>query len=209
MDTTSIQVRRAAEGDQESLGWLVERFHPLLEAQTRLRLGNRPGDEEDVRDVVQETWMVLCGNLAGLQARGGRLAPVLVRFLSSTAMNLCNNLIRKRIRRGGAQRRDSRSIHDPGHAGALEDETRGVVTRAAGHEITTRISQALADLSEPQRQVVVLRLFEQRTAAEVADQMQLTPGAARHAYRSALDALRARLPRELLDDIRSGRRNPD
>jgi len=97
LDATSLQVRRALDGDGAALSWLVTHLDPLLRAQVRLRLGRSSGDP-DVDDVVADTWTVALRRLGDIEPRGGRCAPSFVAFLSMTSANLCLAHLRRRLR---------------------------------------------------------------------------------------------------------------
>ena len=97
MDLTSFHAQRAAQGERESLAWLVAHFQPLVAAQVRMRLGAR-ARPEDVEDVCSEVWLVLVRRMNTLAPRDGRWAPVVARFLGTTALQLCNNHLRSRLR---------------------------------------------------------------------------------------------------------------
>ena len=80
---TSFHARRAAEGEIESLDWIVRRFSPLLLAQARFRMGESLRRYVSPEDVVQEVWAVGLDRLPGLKPRAGRLTPVFLKFLST------------------------------------------------------------------------------------------------------------------------------
>ena len=71
---TSLHVRRAADGDSESLGWVVARLSPLLLAQADYRLGPVLRSLYDPEDLVNDTWIVALPRLPELPARDGRHA---------------------------------------------------------------------------------------------------------------------------------------
>lgn len=50
---TTPHVRRAIGGDHASMGWLVERFSPLLLLQAEYRLGRTLRGRFDPEDLVQ------------------------------------------------------------------------------------------------------------------------------------------------------------
>jgi RNA polymerase sigma factor (sigma-70 family) len=203
MDQTSVHVQRAIRGARESIDWVVAHFHPWVEAHARLRLG--PGTpREDVEDVVSEVWLVTLRRLGELRPQGGRYAPTLVRFLGTTTLQLCNNLLRKRIRRahlGDRRRQEAAS----GAAGLddLEGSETGVVTHAAHDELRQRIHACLARLSPDKRNVLVLRLMEHRSNQEVADVLHLAPNTVAVRYRRALQDLRSQLPGAVYAEVRA------
>jgi RNA polymerase sigma factor (sigma-70 family) len=205
MDETSIHVQRAARGDQESVAWVVGHFQPLVEAHVRLRLGPG-GRQQDAEDVVSETWLVVLRRLKDIRPREGRWAPTLVQFLGTTALQLCNNALRKRIRRlraGGAEagagdESGSPLQHHP-------DPGIGVVTRVGNIDLQSQIRGCLQQLTQDKRDVLVMRLMEQRTNQEIAAFLRIPANTVAVRYRRALEELRRVLPRSLWNELRPGR----
>src|SRR5262245_26763813 len=76
-DSTSCHVRRAREGDSQSIAWLVERFAPALLAQAHYRLRSLPRGLYDPEDLVQDAWIAALPHLPSLSARDARYTPVL------------------------------------------------------------------------------------------------------------------------------------
>ena len=203
-DHTSIHVQRAIQGERESVAWVIAHFQPLVEAQVRLRLGPH-GKSHDVEDLVSELWLVVLRRLCDLVPRNQRYAPVLVRFLGTTTLQLCNNFLRKRIRRGqsgdgvGKANPDG-STSPPEFADFQRDET-GVVSQVSLLEVREQIRRCLEELTPAKRDVLVLRIMEQRTNQEIAEILKLEPNTVAVRYRRALEDVRARLPPGVFDDL--------
>lgn len=201
-ERTSLHVRQALSGDQQSLEWVAAHFHPFIEAQVRLRLGS-VARADDVRDLAAEAWVVTLSRVDRIEPRDGRWTPSLMRWLGSTAHNLCNNYIRARIR--------DRVRHDgdldaagastaPGLQG-WADQTAGVITRVAGRELASTIADCLDELSEQRREILVLRLVEQRSNQEIADLIDIPANTVAVRYKRAVAELRDRLPGETVAEI--------
>jgi RNA polymerase sigma factor (sigma-70 family) len=173
----------------------------------RLRLG-RASRPEDVEDLAAEVWTVALRRLPDLEPREGRHAPVLVRFLGTTALQLANNFLRSRIRRarrgdaspGDATEGGSRTIDRVSAAG------RGAVTIAALGEVRRRVDECLGRLSPEKRDVVVLRIMEQRSNQDIAAMLGIPANTVAVRYRRALEDLRRCLPEAVFDEIWSSRR---
>ena len=73
---------------------------------------------------------------------------------------------------------------------ATIDETRSIVTRVSQGEISAMIRSALDRLGEEKRQVVVLRLLENKTNQEIAELLDLKPNTVAVRYARALEELR-------------------
>jgi RNA polymerase sigma-70 factor (ECF subfamily) len=203
-DATSIHVQRAIGGERESVAWVVAHFQPLVEAQVRLRLGPH-GSPQDVEDLVAELWLVVLRRLGELEPRGGRYAPVLARFLGTTALQLCNNHLRKRIRRGrtasAPKPRAGDGSSSPPVFDGLPGDTTGVVSQVALLEVRDRIRRCLEELTPAKRDVLVLRIMEQRTNQEIAEILGLEPNTVAVRYKRALEDLRALLPAGVFDGL--------
>ena len=195
-DLTSIHARAAVRGEHESLAWIAERFDPFLEAQVRMRLGTSGARHDLVRDVVNHVWLVFLQKAATLRSREGHYAPVIAKFLSTVALHECNNamrrLLRERARGDGAADDTSSAGQDPLDLQARD--SLGVVTRAVQGELHARIEDALESMGERQRELILLRLFEQRSNVEIADSLGLKANTVAVQYRRALEALRRVLP---------------
>jgi RNA polymerase sigma factor (sigma-70 family) len=188
---TTVHLRRAREGDRESLAWLVERFTPLLIAQARRRLGPALLRGHDPEDVVQDVWVTVLDRVSGLAELDGRATPALMRFLATTLLYKVNALLRRSAVRGDPKD----GLSD------LAAATRGPLQRALGGEFTLAFEAALAELSERDQELIVLRLIEQQPNAAVAEILGLERDTASRAYGRALQRLRKRLASPLLDEL--------
>jgi RNA polymerase sigma factor (sigma-70 family) len=181
---------------------MIAHFEPFCRAQIRLRLGSH-GQPEDVDDLLSELWLLTLRRLPELRPREGRHAPVLVRFLGTSALNLCNNFLRGEIRRRASSgtNGERRSSFDE-----LADETSGVESRAIGADIREQVERSLRDLDIPKRDVLVLRIMEQRTNKEIAATLRIDPNTVAVRYRRAVEELRRRLPVQMFKDLWHARR---
>ena len=198
-DQTTLHVRRAAAGDAESLGWVFERFSPLLSAQARYRLGPVVSARIDVEDVVAEAWLIAMGKLGELVPRDGRYTPVLLRYLASVVQNVANNRMRGFFR----ERVNDAPAAEPEHR--FEDDLSasitGVVSRASRRELAIAIQDALGELDEPGREIIILRGIEGRANTEVAELLGELPNTVSRRYGRALERLRSALPRSVFDEL--------
>ena len=72
---------------------------------------------------------------------------------------------------------------------------------ARRHEMAIKIRDCLEQLSEPDREILSLRHFEQLTNRETAEELNLSPNAASVMYMRALKKFRVILERENLDEL--------
>ena len=196
---TSLQVRRARQGEAESIAWVVERFTPLLHAQARYRLGPSLARHVDPSDLVHDVWAVALAALPELEGNASRSTPTLVAFLSKTLLLRVNELTRRRIRD------ESRRAEVGGEGGeplsALPDETRGIVTRVVASEATEAVRAAIDELGERDREVLVLRGFEQHSNQVAAELLGDSANAVSLRYNRVLERLRRKLPGAVFDEL--------
>jgi len=197
---TTLHVRRARAGDADSLAWVVERFTPLLLAQARYRLGPTLARAHEPADLVQDVWAVALAALPKLEGRAERATPTLVAFLSRTLLLRVAELARRRIRRAG--REGAPEAPDP--LAACAAETRGVLTRLAGDEAIERVREAIESLPDADREVLILRGFEQHENHVAARLLGQTPNAVSLRYNRALERLRQMLPGGVFDELGEG-----
>jgi len=193
---TTMHVQRAVDGDEGSTAWLVERLNPLLLAQARWRLGPLARGVCDPFDLVQEAWLTVLPKLSTLTARDGRLTPVLLSYLSSVILNKVQNLLRREARR--------RVHHEPEATqprGEVASPATGVVSAVVRRERGCQVQDALAELSEQDRQVILMRGIEQQGVAEVARYFEVSDKALSKRYGRALERLRAQLPDSVFAEL--------
>lgn len=199
-DLTTLHVRQAVAGDVESLGWIVERFTPLLIAQARYRLRGDLGQLYEPDDIVHEVWLRVLPRLGELTPEQ-RFTPTLVSYLSRAVLHQINNVMRMMLRR----RRLGGSL--PGAAGdaAAEpsDVRSGLVSGVLRNERRVAVLAAIEALSELDREVVVLRAIEQHPNPVAASMLGVEPGTLAVRYHRALKRLKEQLPDSIFDEIES------
>jgi RNA polymerase sigma factor (sigma-70 family) len=187
---SSEHVRRAAGGDVYSLGWLVDRYTPVLLAQAYYRMGSILRREVAPEDLVQEVWVIALGKLSQFDVTADHRVAALLKFLGSILVYRINKVLRDRI---VARTADPDAIIDV-HA-------RGVVTSVIRRENVSSALAAIEALSEPEREILVLRVLEQRPAKEVAAHLGITESLVYTRQHRALQLLRERLSTTVFDDL--------
>ena len=119
---------------------------------------------------------------------------MVMKFLATTLVYRLNHHARRFARA-------SEPVAPSAGVDALPALTRGAVTRAFTSEATRELADALADLPQKDREVVVLRALEGRSNAEVANLVGDSPNAVSLRYNRVLRLLAERLPGSLLDDL--------
>lgn len=188
-------IAAARGGDRAALGELFARWGGRLERLIALRMDHALRGRLDPGDVMQEAWLDVQRRFGDWVADPAMPLFLWVRFLTVQKLAELH-------RRHGAQQRDARR-EVPIHAGPSAS-TASLAERLAGSfsspsqgfargELLLRVQQALAALEEMDREVLVLRHFEELPNAEVATVLGITPQAASNRYVRALRRLRQAL----------------
>jgi len=168
-------LREAQAGDSGTLGRLLELYRRYLSLLARVQIGKRLQGKVDASDLVQETFLEAHRNFARFRGTSeGELVSWLRQIL---AANLADTL-RRYLGTQGRDIRLERDIEaDFDHSTVLLD--RGLVARgsspshqAARREQAVLLADALAELPDDYREVLVLRHLESLTFPEVAQRMQ-------------------------------------
>ena len=139
----------ARNGAQESFGELVHRHVDVVYSTAFRVLRNADLAEE----VSQRVFVALARNAAKLEYRA-----VLTGWLHQTARNFALETVRSEERRRQRER-EAATIRD------LDSDD----TQAAWDQIAPHLDTALAQLGEADRDVILLRYFERKTAKEIGN----------------------------------------
>jgi RNA polymerase sigma-70 factor (ECF subfamily) len=169
-----ILVRRAKDGDAKALATLVERHAPRVEKLAAYVLA----DPEDARDAAQEALAKLCVRLR--QFRGdSQFATWLHRLVVNTCLDVAD-------RQSG---RRCEPLHEDSRVAAEGDPAR----EAALSELRRELRHELAELSQEQASVVVLKDALGFSFAEISARSGMPVGTAKCYAHRARAGLRARL----------------
>ena len=194
---TSEAASSARSGEERALAEAFANHRAGLLRLVETRLDPRLRGRVDASDVVQEAYVDAARRYDEWSAKP--CMPLLdwIRFLTRQKLV---DLSRLHL---GAQRRDVRREvrRAPGPASAsvaIAERLAGDLTTpsqgAIRSELAARLADALDRLDPADREVLVLRHFEQRTNDEVAATLGLTKAGASNRYVRALRRLRAVLP---------------
>lgn len=188
-------IRRVRDGERGARDQLFDRYQGYLEVLARAQLGKHLRGKCDASDVVQMTLLEAHRDFASFQ---GAHEPELLAWLRRI---LSHNLYNE-ARRFTAQQRDTaREVSlDQVRAGVEHSSialARGIAADtpspsqlATRREDALRLANALAQLPEDYQTVLLLRIFEELSAEEVAQKMGRSAGAVRMLQMRALVALR-------------------
>lgn len=200
-DPTTLHVRRALDGGDESVAWIVHRFTPFLSAQARHRLGPVVARILDPDDIVADAWLIALERLPQFDPGDRRATPVLLTWLGQVVRNVANNALRAHLR--GEDRKAPVPATDthpllrvPGDLGRLVEE-------AASAETSKALVEAIFALEEDTRELVILRGVEGLSNQEIGASLGLKPNTVSHRYARALDRLRSALPASLLAELQA------
>ncbi|RMD82384.1 MAG: sigma-70 family RNA polymerase sigma factor [Candidatus Dadabacteria bacterium] len=174
-----MECGQAMASNADQYGELYDGHYRRILRLCRLLLGDFHLGEE----VCQEVFLRLHVALS----EAGSRETAWDRWLTRVAVNACRDVVRRRwwrLRHSGLAR-EEREEELPATCGDPE-------STLAGRRTAERIAAALASLTPRQREVFLLRHFEQWRTDEVADALGLDPGSVkRHLYRAVRKLRRA------------------
>lgn len=193
---TNALLERAAGGDRQVLGRLLERDRERLRRMVALRLDRRLSGRIDPSDVIQEAQLEAAERLAEYLRNPTMPFFLWLRLITG------QRLLALHRRHLGARLRDAGrevSLDRPGlpqvTSAALAARLLGRETSpsaaAARAEMKLRLREALDAMGPVDREVLTLRHFEQLTTAEAARELGISEEAAKKRHVRALKRLKA------------------
>jgi len=173
----------------------LEPFRRYLEVLARVHLDSRLRGKLDPADLVQQTLLRACAALPEVRSQSPEvlaawLRKILARTLADTVKHYHRD--RRDVKLEQALEADlDRS--SSGLAGWLATDQTSPSLAAARNEELLRLADALADLPEPQREVVILKHCRGQTLQQIADHLGRTVPSVASLLRRGLEALRHRL----------------
>jgi RNA polymerase sigma-70 factor (ECF subfamily) len=188
-------LRRAAAGDAEALGRLLEGYRKRLRRMVQLRLDPRLQGRLDASDVLQEACLEATRRLAEYLADPRMPFFLWLRFLTG------QKLLELRRRHLGAQARDAareislyQGAMPEASSACLAAQLLGKMTAplqaAIRAEMKVRLQEALNRMDALDREVLALRHFEQLDNTETAQVLGISPSGASSRYLRALKRLK-------------------
>lgn len=188
-------VRQARDGNSTALGALLARHHERLDRMVRLRLDPRIQGRVSSSDVLQETYLDAARRIHEYLENPQVPFFIWLRFLTGQSLAQAHRRHLGTKARDAAREASSRPQAGPAVAtDHLADQLIGDLTSPSLAALRKEVRQCLIeslDRMQPlDREVLVLRHFEQLTNAEAARVLELSPTAASNRYVRALERLR-------------------
>jgi RNA polymerase sigma-70 factor (ECF subfamily) len=183
-------LEQVQQGDSEAVQRLLARYRPDLRAFVAARLDPKVRARVDPSDVVQETQLEVVRRMHDYLDRRPMPFHLWVRKLAYERL-----LNARRDHREAGRRSVDREVDLPEQSSLLL--ARPLLAGGpspsrllAARELADRIGQAVAQLAEADREILLLRHVEELSYAEVAQLLDIEPATARKRYGRALLRLR-------------------
>lgn len=193
---TNELLRRAKAGDEAALGALFVRYRDRLRQMVRLRLDRRLSGRIDTSDVLQDAYLDVARRFPEYAA--APTVPFYIWLRALTGQRLMD-LHRRHL---GAEMRDAgreislyRGALPMASSASLAQQLLAGLTSptqaAIREEMQLRLQEALNSMDPIDREVVVLRHFEELTNTEAAEVLGIESAAASKRYIRAIRRLKA------------------
>ncbi len=195
LPTESELIRRASGGDPQAWADLLTAHRARLRRMVALRLDRRLKGRIDPSDVIQEAYVNASSGLAEYAARAEMPFFLWLRWLAGMKLNaLHRKHLGCRVRDAAREVSFERAAMPPATSVALAAHLLGRLTRASEvamrQERKARLQEAIESMDELDREVLVLRHFEELNNAETAQTLGLQESAASKHYIRALKKLK-------------------
>lgn len=213
---TEALLRRVAQADALAADELWERHRPALRRLVDLRMGQALSRRVDASDIVQDVLLRANQRLADYLRNPSMPFHLWLRQIATDQVIDAHRRHRQAGKRSMDRERplslgrpagfaDDRSSLDL--AAQLRDPSPTPAAEALRHELEYRFHDALARLDDEDREIVLLRHFEQLSNSETARALGLSDAAAGMRHLRALRRLRAMLA-EVPSAISGGEAGP-
>lgn len=206
-DRENRLLESARSGDAQALSDLFRSHQAALERMVDLRLDPRLRQRVDPADVVQEAWLEVVARFRAWC--DADTIPFRV-WLRLTTMQSLAQMQRRNFAAGKRDVGREVRIVDPrpsisavGLADVFVASQTSPSQAAQRDEIRTRVLAALEELDELDREVILLRQFENLSNADIATELGIEPAAASKRFARALLRLKPALE-DLADRSRGG-----
>jgi RNA polymerase sigma-70 factor (ECF subfamily) len=194
--TTDDLLRRAKAGDTTALGALFAHYRDRLRNMVRLRLDRRVYGRLDASDVLQEAYLDVARRFPEYTAAPAVPFYIWLRTLTGQRLiDLHRQHLGAKMRDAGQEVSLYRGALPQASSASLAQQLLAGWTSptqaAVRAEMQLKLQEALNSMDPMDREVVVLRHFEELTNVETAAVLGITEGAAGKRYLRAIRRLKA------------------
>ena len=196
-----LQALQAAGNERDQrLGELFERHRQRLQRMVELRMDPALRQRVGASDVLQEAWLEISSRLGNYLDQPNMPFFLWIRFITA------QRLLKLHRHHAGTKKRDVKRQVPVDRRGFPQATTAGMAHQLAASgispsgvaveaELRLQLEEALGSMREDDREVLVLRHFEELSNAETARELGIQPDAASKRYLRALERLRNVLAR--------------
>jgi RNA polymerase sigma-70 factor (ECF subfamily) len=187
-------VERLRSGGSKALAEMYQQHRGRLRRMVELRIDPRLMKRIDADDVLQEGFVDISKRLDDYLADPSMPVFVWMRFLVAQQLAAVQRWHFQRQKRDPRREEPVVPAKPTMDSGEMAREFSGSLTSpsqaAQRNELTERMRELLDTMEVADREILVLRHFEELTNAEAAAELGLTPGAASKRYIRALSKLK-------------------
>jgi RNA polymerase sigma-70 factor (ECF subfamily) len=192
---TDDLLRQATAGDASALGALFAHYRPRLRQMVRLRLDTRVAARLDASDVLQEAYLDVARRFPEYAAAPAVPFYVWLRALTGQRLiDLHRQHLGAKMRSAGQEVSLDHGALPPASSASLAQQLLAGLTSptqaAVRAEMQLQLQEALNSMDPIDREVVVLRHFEELNNIETAAELGIEPSAASKRYLRALRRLK-------------------
>jgi len=166
-DADKDLLERARQGQKEAFGQLANRYYEMVYAVAFGVVNNR----EIARDAAQDAFLKAYRELHRFEGKSSFKI-----WLYRITVNAAIDLARKKRPMESLDPTDAADEEEDRPAMVLRDRSLGPRDRAAQSELRERMNQALQQLSEDHRSVLVLREWQELSYEEIAKALDIQVG---------------------------------
>jgi RNA polymerase sigma-70 factor (ECF subfamily) len=184
-------VRRAVSGDQAAFSDLLARHRERLRRMVALRLDCRLRGRVDASDIIQDAYMDAAAGLPEYARRGEMSFFLWLRWLTGMKIHAAHRKhLGFQVRDAGREISLERGVMPQATSAAIAARLIGRLTSASAiamrQERKVRLQEALEAMDPIDREILVLRHFEELTNGEAAQSLGIQESAASKRYIRAL-----------------------
>lgn len=188
-------LREVEQGDANAVNRLLDRHRHAVHRMIRMRLDRKVAGRVDASDVVQDVMLEASSRLNDYIRNPAMPFHLWLRQLARDRVIDMHRRHRAAGRRSVDREQNLAGLRDDGESAAdlarlLRDTELTPAAASLRKELEERFVEALSDLEEPDREIILMRHFEHLTNSEVAQALSLSPPAAGMRYLRAIRRLR-------------------